>query len=138
MERPVLTFAIVILMIAMGSAAVAGAYAQGGAAGQAASRDGTPPWLSPVQALDAAGGKAFTTSVPGRRGTEVAPLSLSSAANFEPGDTIKVCLDGAPCNSPVYRVIRSISGTDLVLDSPVNITAPATPVLEAMSRLGPG
>lgn len=131
-----LTFAIVILMIAMGSAAVAGAYAQGGAAERAVTLDASAPWLSPVQALDTVGGKAFTTSVPGRRGSALAPLSLSTAANFEPGDTIKVCLDGAACNSPVYRTIRSVSGTDLVLDSTVNISVPATLVLEAPSRSG--
>ncbi len=131
MERPVLTFAIVILIMAMGSAAVAGFYTQGGAAGQAWAGASDTSWLSPVQAARPSLGRAYTTSTPGRRGTSVAPLSISSAASFQPGDTIRVCLDGEPCTTPAYRKIVSMSGADLVLDAPVTLTVAPSPVSQA-------
>ncbi|MDP2949466.1 MAG: hypothetical protein Q8P22_08000 [Chloroflexota bacterium] len=134
MGRRVVTFLMVVLLMALGSAAVAGAYGQGKAAKRAADRDGSPPWLGPVQALEQTAGKAFTTSAPGRLGTAVDPLSISSAANLEPGDTIKVCVDGPPCAKAVFRVIRSISGADLVLNAPVAIAVPASPVIEALDQ----
>ncbi len=137
MERPVLTFAIVILLIAMGAAALVGVQAQAGAARQSWSQESTPPWLSPVQAMQPPTGRAYTTSALGERGTALAPLSISSSANFEPGSTIKVCLDGQACSNPAYRVIRSVAGADLVLNSPVTLVTAASPVVGVVTQTDP-
>ncbi|MDP2948317.1 MAG: hypothetical protein Q8P22_02110 [Chloroflexota bacterium] len=89
MGRRVVTFLMIVLLMALGSAAIAGAYGQGEAAKKGLDRDVGSPWLGPVQALEQPAGRAFTTSAPGRLGTTVDPLSISPAANLEPGDTIR-------------------------------------------------
>ncbi|MDP3062038.1 MAG: hypothetical protein Q8O40_02310 [Chloroflexota bacterium] len=136
MHRPAVFFSVLTLLVGVAAITMATYAAGSGTASISLTAGAAAGGLGTVSAVGSASGSTTAVSAPGERGTSGAPLTLASSVNFSSGDPIKVCLDGGGCASYAYRAIRSLSGAQAVLDSPITLSATGGAVTEEPAYAG--